>query len=893
MADLLDRLKSALADRYAIERELGRGGMATVYLAEDLKHKRKVAIKVLHPELAAVLGPDRFLREIQFAASLQHPHILPLLDSGQAGAFLYYVMPFVAGESVRARLSRERELPVGDVVRILREVVDALTYAHAQGLIHRDIKPDNVLLSGRHALVMDFGVAKAISEATGRQQLTTAGVALGTPAYMAPEQAAGDSNLDHRVDIYAVGVMAYELLTGRTPFVSTTAQGMLAAHVTERPQPVTEFRPAVPPDLAEAVMRCLEKKPADRWQSAEELRRQLEAMTTPGGGTTPTSAVTLGGARPFWTRPRVVAAAVAAILLATASAFVFRSRASFAGARAGADAVASRPMLVVLPFENLGAAEDEYFADGLTEEITSKLATLSGLGVIARTSAMQYKKTNKPVKQIGEELGVQYLLEGTVRWEKHPDGTSRVRVSPQLIRVADATHVWAEPYEEPLTGVFKLQTELAQRVAQALSVTLLAPEKEALASRPTENLEAYDAYLRGLTYQQAEGSEGNVRGALLFYQRAVDLDPNFALAWARLSMVHQTLYSSFLDHSDARQRQAREAVSRAQTIAPNLPEVREAIGDMYVRQLNWTRAIEEFATGVRDQPNNADLVFRMGYTQRNAGAWDDAMANFRKAIRLDPRSSRHARILGWAFLFRRQYDSAQRYLERAIALNPDEEAPYFWLANVYLARDGSVEKALVPMGKIQERLGLSEVAFRLTTFVGTDGRWNVSFLYDDGSLFERLSLPPNSTEPGFYYLAKGEHYDRAAQAALATTYYDSARIVLQARVTSQADVALYRSFLGLALAGLRQETEAVREGEKAVELVPVSKSAVSGVILLENLAEIYAKVGRHAEAIDRLSYLLHIPSRLSPRFLAVDPRWKPLRSEPAFQELVRSKNELP
>src|SRR5437867_3340969 len=328
MADLSERVRTSLAGHYAIERELGRGGMATVYLAEDVKHHRRVAVKVLRPELAATLGEDRFFREIEVAAQLQHPHILPLLDSGQAEGFLYYVMPYVEGESLRERLAQHGELPVHDAVRILSEVVDALAHAHQHGVVHRDIKPDNILLSGRHALVMDFGVAKAVSEATGREQLTTAGVALGTPAYMAPEQAAADPHLDHRVDIYAVGVLAYELLTGRPPFVGLTPQEVLAAHVTQAPEPVEWHRPALAPALSQVVMRCIARRAADRWQTAAELLTHLEPLATPSGGTTPT------GMRPPAAQPhraagpRGVVAAVVLIAVGAVIAVLLRSRPS-------------------------------------------------------------------------------------------------------------------------------------------------------------------------------------------------------------------------------------------------------------------------------------------------------------------------------------------------------------------------------------------------------------------------------------------------------------------------------------------------------------------------------------------------------------------------------------
>ncbi|HEV2085546.1 MAG TPA: protein kinase [Gemmatimonadales bacterium] len=316
-------LKEALRERYSLERELGQGGMATVYLARDLRHDRLVAVKVLRPELAATLGSERFLQEIATAARFQHPHILPLLDSGEAGGFLYYVMPYVEGESLRGRLARQGELPIHEAVKILAEVCDALAYAHARGVVHRDIKPDNVLLSGRHALVTDFGVAKALSEATGRQQLTTAGVALGTPAYMAPEQAAAEPNIDHRVDIYAVGVLGYELVSGRPPFTGRTAQEVLAAHITQKPQPLCARRVACPPELESVILKCLEKRPADRWQTAEELLVQLEPLATPSGGTTPTSTQPIKVAAPApgrgaWGRWMGVAAVLVALAGAVA-----------------------------------------------------------------------------------------------------------------------------------------------------------------------------------------------------------------------------------------------------------------------------------------------------------------------------------------------------------------------------------------------------------------------------------------------------------------------------------------------------------------------------------------------------------------------------------------------
>src|SRR5690242_1759203 len=297
MTDLSTRLQATLGEKYRIERELGGGGMSRVFLALETALGRRVVIKVLPPELAAGVNTDRFRREIQLAASLQHPHIVQLLAAAAAGDLLYYVMPYIPGESLRAKLAREGELAIAEAVRILRDVVDALAYAHGQGVVHRDIKPDNVLLSGNHALVTDFGVAKAVTASTTGPLLTSVGIALGTPAYMAPEQAAGDPLLDQRADLYAVGVVAYEMLAGRLPFDAANPQTMIAAHVTWVPQPLTRKGQPVPPALAALVMRCLEKQPADRWQRAEELLAQIEAIATPTGSTALESAHLAAAAR--------------------------------------------------------------------------------------------------------------------------------------------------------------------------------------------------------------------------------------------------------------------------------------------------------------------------------------------------------------------------------------------------------------------------------------------------------------------------------------------------------------------------------------------------------------------------------------------------------------------
>ncbi|HEU4525795.1 MAG TPA: serine/threonine-protein kinase, partial [Gemmatimonadales bacterium] len=420
MSPVPERLAAALADRYRLERELGQGGMAVVYLAEDGRHHRQVAVKVLRAELAGVLGPERFLREIETAARLRHPHILPLYDSGEAEGFLYYVMPLVEGESLRERLRREKQLPLDDALRIAREVADALSYAHAHGVVHRDIKPENILLESGHAVVADFGIARALS-AAGNERLTETGLSLGTPTYMSPEQAAGSADVDGRSDLYSLGCVLYEMLAGDPPFTGPTAAQVIQQHITVEPRSITQLRPAVPAAVAEAINRALAKTPADRFnpvgQFADALGKRTESETAPT-----TVTVAGGPGRKFWTAARGVASAAGAALIAAAAVWAF----SRGNPRPPPASVSQAPRIVVLPFTNLGRPEDEYFADGVTEEVTTRIGATPGLGVIARSSAETYRKSEKPIRQIGQELGVAYVLEGTVRWQRASEGPGRV-----------------------------------------------------------------------------------------------------------------------------------------------------------------------------------------------------------------------------------------------------------------------------------------------------------------------------------------------------------------------------------------------------------------------------------------------------------------------------------
>ncbi len=533
MSDLIDRLRTALADRYSIEQEIGAGGMATVYLAEDLRHHRKVAVKVLRSELAATLGPDRFLREIEIAAQLQHPHVLPLYDSGEADGFLFYVMPFVEGESLRQKIDREGELPVAEAARILRDVVDAIAYAHEQGVVHRDIKPDNVLVSGRHAMVTDFGVAKAVSEATGRQQLTTAGVALGTPSYMAPEQAVADPQIDHRADIYAVGAMAYELLTGTPPFVGQSQQAVLAAHVTESPRPITDHRSAVPPGLADVVMRCLEKKPADRYQSAEALLPAFEGLATPSGGMTPTEtrpveAVTA----PSRLKRAVIVGVIAAVTV------VGMGFAAMAVTRSGgsSDLIRDRVLVGIFNNETADPAHDpigKIVADWLSRglhgtgfvDVVDERSLESG-GTEGPAGAARLRALAQGAKASLIVTGSYYLV------------GDNLELQGQVLDARDGSVVRAiGPLTAPVTEPQPAIGELRDRMMVAFA-NILDPRFGAIA--PSTNPPSYQAYQEFVAGDEAfyEGRHVDAAERLMTAYR---LDTTFVVAAVRAAVVYSNL----------------------------------------------------------------------------------------------------------------------------------------------------------------------------------------------------------------------------------------------------------------------------------------------------------------------------------------------------------------
>jgi serine/threonine-protein kinase len=866
-----------------LERELGRGGMATVYLARDIRHKRPVALKVLHPELGAVLGTDRFLREVETAAGLQHPHILPVFDSGEAAGRLWYTMPYVEGESLRDRLKREVQLPVEDAVRLTREVAEALDYAHRHGVVHRDIKPDNILLAEGHALVADFGIAKAVSIAGG-ETLTQTGTAVGTPAYMSPEQASPGAPLDGRSDVYSLGCVLYEMLAGEPPFTGPSSQAIIARHCADPPRSMRVVRPGVPLALERAVERALAKVPADRFQTAGEFARSLSLpeVSTPVAsapaaayGPEATSAAPL---KP--TRHRRVPAALATLAIG----ILLGLGVLLAWLRARPDREMAGPRRVaVLPFENLGRPEDEYFADGLTDAVRGKLTALPSFQVIARTSSAQYKKTTKSPQEIGRELGVDYLLTGTVRWQQGESGQSRVQVSPELVQVSTAAARWQAPFEAPLTDVFQVQADIAGQVAQALGVALGAGERERFSERPTQNLAAYDAFLRG---EEAVGGNTTMdpvalRRARDYYEQAVGLDSSFALAWAQLSRAYSHLYLSAPNPAAAAA--ARRAAERSLALAPKRPDGHLALGIYYeeVRR-DAPLALEQYTMGRQLAPRDARLLAFAGWAEFLLGRVEEGLADMREAEVLDPRSVDIAQSLMWPLLSSRRYAEALATAERARALAPNNLLVIVNVVWAHLAQ-GDLVGARGVLGAVPAEVDPAALVAQVATN-------DLSWVLDDVQqrLLLRISPEPFGGDRAAWGLALAETHARRGDSALARAYADSARLAYEARLRDLPEDAPTHTYLGLALAYLGRRAEAVREGERGVELMPISRDA-RGADLQRVLAWTYLLVGEPERALDHLEPLLKGPYYPSPGWLKIDPNFARLRGNPRFERLLMVK----
>ncbi len=868
--DLRDRVQASLGAAYTLDRELGGGGMSRVFVARDNALGRDVVVKVLAPELAEGISAERFGREIRLAAALQEPHIVPVHAAGvTADGLPWYTMPYVEGESLRARIERG-PMPLADARKILGDVARALAYAHGRGIVHRDIKPENMLLSSGTAVVTDFGIAKALLLSKTRatdEGLTRLGTSLGTPAYMAPEQAAADPATDHRADLYAWGVMAYELLSGRHPFAErVTPQSLMAAHMSEVPTSLGRVAREVPRPIAALVARCLEKDPSRRPASATEVIATLEGSGVHAGPSVP--------------RRTMVATIVVAALVMLAAGGAWRARRSPASGESGPT------MLAVLPFEHQGPPDQAVFADGLTDAVTAKLGALPGLAVIDRRSAAQYRGTTKPALQIGSELGVRYLLEGIVRWAKDGSGAWRAQVTPTLIDARTGTTRWTgEPSVVTPTDPFTAQGAIATDVARTLEIALRPADQARLASRMTDDPRAFAAYERGVALldglMRAGLSSDEPRRAEAELERAVTLDSSFADAWGALAEARYFVAITSPGDAAAGAR-LRETVAGGLARSPGQPKLLMTLAALRLFVDHDTTGVDSLIGGIiAGAPNDAGFLAGASQLLAHRGRYDSSYALGRRAARLAPRSAPTLLMVGSTAMDMRRWDAAVHDADALIALDSADQRG--WMVRAWTERyrgdtlalqrvfDRALARLPHPTNQLMSTMPYAGAAYGTRYLALSARELGVATLFD--------SVVYHDTKADVFLLRNDPVGARA--------HHDSLRALLGGRSLGGGMEFLLsrRAFAEAASGANAAARRTVAAIEETARPGTPDMSRADGVVV----AGAYARLGDVPAAMRWLEATLANPmGSYTARAFATEPKLLSLRGTPAFAQFRRA-----
>jgi non-specific serine/threonine protein kinase len=847
---------------YKILEKLGEGGMGKVYKAEDTKLKRIVAIKFLPYHLIAGKSiKERFFHEAQAASALNHPNIITIYDIHEEEDEVFLVMECVDGELLSEKL-KDGSLKQKELIDIASGIANGLNAAHNADITHRDIKSENIIISkDGQVKIIDFGLAKQ----KGMSQITQDGTTLGTQAYMSPEQVQG-VEADRRSDIFSFGVILYQMATSKLPFEGEHEAAVLYSIVNEAPIPVTTHNPNMDEELQRIINKALEKNVKDRYQHADDLLadlRKLKKGTTPK----PTKAKT-----PVLRNLIYILGAIS-IVLSFYLTFIKKDTLPSEPAP-----VTNSKSIAILPFKAIGdSKEDEYFRDGIHDDILSQVAKIHDLKVVSRTSVLRYKDTDKNMKEIAQELSVETILEGSVR-----RAGEKVRIVAQLINAKTDDHLWTETYDRDYVDIFAIQTDVAEKIASALKATLTQEEISSIEKAPTENMEAYDYYLKGKYYWDVKTDrEGNMMAAEML-EKAVELDPSFTLAYAWLAVVDFILYDNiYWDPTPERLEKGKSALEKATQLDPDLPEVHYAQAKYYVDiAKDHGKAVINYLKALEGRPNDSEINREIGESYRRLGEWDKAKQYLLKSYELDPHGMHVALYVASYYSYMRDWRKAEYYVDKAIVSLPEEGYLYRLKAIIALMGYGDTEKASRSIDEgVQFAGGQNMLA----------SRFAIEFRL--GRFQELLNAVEQFPDSEYYFLFKGLTHWLLEEEDQAKIYLDSARVVHKRLVQIAPDYISNYSFLGLVYAGLGRKEEAIKYGLKAVELQPVNKNAVAGPGNHLMLANVYSVVGEHDKALDEIELLLSIPYWFTTWDLKLNILWAPLRDHPRFQELIEKYQE--
>jgi serine/threonine protein kinase/Tfp pilus assembly protein PilF len=867
---------------YELLEEVGRGGQGVVFRARQKSLNRTVALKVITlGQWASEAHLKRFRREAEAAASLDHAGIVPIYEVGERDGSCYFSMKFVEGGQLD-EVVRRAPMSIRQAAELIAKVARTVHYAHEHGILHRDIKPGNILLDQQgEPHLTDFGLARLIeTESTVTRTLEV----LGTPSYMAPEQAAGETTkLSKATDVYGLGAVLYQLLTGQPPFAGGTTYETIRLLRDTEPRAPRLLNPKIDRDLSTICLKCLEKDPKRRYSSALALAEDLEHWLKHEPICAKPSGVVTHGRK--WVRRNPSTTVLVTLLVALAAGLtltVWNRK----------PALVIPKSVAVLPFENLSDDPDNaYFADGIQEEILTRLASIADLKVVSRSSTQRYHSKPGNLAAIAKQLGVANILEGSV--QKIAD---QVRVNVQLINAQTDSHLWADTYDRKLTDIFGVETEIAKGIATALQAKLNGREEQALAVKPTNNPEAYDAYLRGLAFEARTvmSFTDDEWKAVGFYEQAVQLDPNFALAWARLSRANATLYFVQEDVSTVRREAAKRALEKAQKLEPNSPETLLALGYyQYWVLRDYSLARTTFERVREMLPGSSEVPYALGAVARREGNWDESVAYFEQALALDPHNIELLSEAATTYVVLRQFPNALKLIDRALDVLPNDPGLMAFKAACYHT-EGNLQEAAKLLVDVNAQTN-AERAFRVkVTQLRLERNYDeaIRLLQARVAQFHFVSEIEKGSDQVILAVVQRLADDDASAKATA----EQARDTLQPLYKDQRDNPTFAALLSLSYAVLGNKELAVKEAERAIILLPSAKDQLRGPMFEENLALIQTIIGDNSRAMSILTRLLQTPylsdfwdGLITPARVRLDPLWDPLRSDPAFQKLCEEK----